>query len=521
MAVEVPDVEMVARHTGDHPMAPPDNPDVGDSWLWYTWLLNGFPQAELKMCTVRGEGENVYVVVEDSQWLTNVDQADVDAIVEAWDNSSIGIHPDMGIYELNTTYFGPAPDELDDDPKIYVLYYDFDVSADGFFWVFDQYPDGSQMFASNECEVLYMNSSDYDPGGDYLIAVQAHEFEHMIHWLADENESAWVDEGMAELAMWLYGRPDHISGFPNAPDNDLTTWNGIWNDYIKVYLWTLYYYEQMGGEVTAIRMVMDDPANSTLGYENALAALGSERNFNELFADWIIANYLDDPTFDQGQYGYVGDDLPPFAAVVKNTYPVPPTAGSVLRYATDYVKFINGLPQRLSFDGSIVGLWQPRVVYLSGETPLSVLDIPLNGGDSGTIDLFDFGETYDTVILAITKYAPSSSTSYTYGTDSIPADIADAAGAAALTLYPGVPNPMRSSGTIRLSLPSEQEVTVDLFDPAGRRIRSLGSGRLGPGVQEFRWDGRDADGREAPAGVYFVRVGAGGTFTKTHWIKIR
>jgi hypothetical protein len=86
---EVPPVEMVARHTGAHPMAPPDNPDVGDSWLWYTWLHVGGPHYVERMCTVRGEGEHVYVVVEDSQWLTNVDQADVDAIVEAWDNSSL------------------------------------------------------------------------------------------------------------------------------------------------------------------------------------------------------------------------------------------------------------------------------------------------------------------------------------------------------------------------------------------------------------------------------------------------
>jgi hypothetical protein len=167
----VPPSELYARHTGDHPMTPPADPDVGDSWLWYTWSLNGPPTPELKMCTVRGEGQTVYLVVEDSQWLTQVDQADVDAIVAAWDQSSLGIHPDWGIYQIDTTYFGPAPDELDNDPKIYVLYYDFDIAADGFFWAFDQYPDGTQPYESNECEVLYMNSSDFDPGGDYLVAV--------------------------------------------------------------------------------------------------------------------------------------------------------------------------------------------------------------------------------------------------------------------------------------------------------------------------------------------------------------
>lgn len=517
---DLPDAEMVARNVGDHPMAPPDNPDVGDSWLWYTWSLNGFPEAELKMCTVRGEGVNVYIVVEDSQWLTNVDQADIDTMLEAWDNSSLGNFPDQGIHELNTTHFGPVPDELDNDPKIYVLYYDFDVNADGFFWAFDQYPDGSQMFASNECETLYMNSSDYDPGGDYLIAVQAHEFEHMIHWLADEDEVAWVDEGMAELAMWLYGRPDTISGFPSQPDNDLTVWNGIWNDYIKVYLWTLYYYEQMGGETVPIRTLMDEPANSTTGYNNALAALGSPRDFNAMFLDWIIANFFDDPMVDEGQYGYVGTDLPAFAHVTKNTYPVPPTNGSVLRYATDYVEFVDGTPLRLAFDGSLVGLWNPRVVFVSGGTIREVADIDLGGGDSGTVDLSDFGETDETVLLAITKFAPSSATSYSYWTESIPASVADLSEGVALALHPASPNPVRDLGTIRLDLARAQELRVELIDASGRLVRTLVSGVHSAGVHEIDWDGRDGQGRSVAAGVYYVRARTESETAVSRWIRI-
>ncbi|MBD3163177.1 MAG: hypothetical protein GF346_11990, partial [Candidatus Eisenbacteria bacterium] len=404
----VPPDQMVPTNAGDHPMAPPDNPDVGDSWLWYTWLLNGFPVYEEKMCTVRGEGENVYVVVEDSQWLTNVDQEDVDAIVEAWDNSSLGMHSDMGIYDINTTYFGPAPDALDDDPKIYVLYYDFDVAADGFFWIFDQYPDGSQQFASNECEVLYMNSSDFDPGGEYLIAVQAHEFEHQIHWLADENESSWVDEGMAELAMWLYGNPDNVSGFPNQPDNDLTDFGGAWSDYIQVYLWTLYFFEQFDLSVDAVRTVMDEPANSTVGYDNALAVLGSDRDFRALFSDWTCANYLDDPDFEDGRYGYVGEELPAFNAALQNAYPIPPTEAFVRGYAADYVRMIDGLPQRLHFDGDNIGTWAPRVLLMDGEETVGVGSIPLDGEDVGSFDLFDFGETHDTAVLVVGKYSPPS-----------------------------------------------------------------------------------------------------------------
>jgi len=516
----VPPAEMVRTHNAGQPMTPPENPDVGDSWLWYTWRLNGPPTPELKMCTVRGEGTNVYVVVEDSQWQTRVFQNDVDAVVNAWDNASQGIHPDQGIYPLDTNIFGPAPDMLDHDPKIYVLFYDFDIAADGFFWAFDEYPDGSQQYASNECEVIYMNSSDNDPGGTYLISVMAHEFEHMIHWYADEDEAAWVDEGMAELAMWFFGYPDQIVGFPANPDNDLTGWTGIFADYVKTYLWSLYFYEQYGGEPT-VWAVVHEPANSVTGYENVLDQIGSSMGFNDVYADWVVANYLDDTAFDHGQFGYIGATLPAFYAVVKNTYPVPPTNGSVYRYAADYVKFINGIPQRLRFDGNDAGVWRPRVLFKNGATTLDVVDMSLDAVDFGTVDLFDFGQDYDTVILVVAKTSPSSATSYQYGTEGIPAGVPDGLAASVLRLHAGEPNPMRAGGVIRLDLNRAQQVSVSVVDLSGRVVRNLGSGRYEAGVHPFRWDGRNEQGLDLPAGVYFVRARAEDGTAASRWLRVR
>ncbi|MDM7916860.1 MAG: FlgD immunoglobulin-like domain containing protein [Candidatus Eisenbacteria bacterium] len=520
MAAGLPRIDKTRTHTGDSPMAPPDNPNVGDSWLWWTWMLNGPPQAVQRMCTVRGEGEHVYVVVEDSQWQTRVNQEDVDAIVAAWDNSSLGIHPDWGIYQLDSTYFGDVPDELDNDPKVYVLYYDFDINADGFFWYFDEYPDGQFPYHSNECEVLYMNSSDNDPGGDYLISVQAHEFEHMIHWLADEGEDAWVDEGMAEVGMWLYGHPDVISSFNGNPDNDLTDFGGAWADYVQCYLWSLYFYEQMGGQA-ATWAVLHEPMNGVLGYENVLDTLGSPLSFADVFSNWTCANYLDDPALDQGQYGYVGEDLPPFTATLKNSYPVPPTNGSVNRYAADYVRFTNGQPQRLRFDGADTGTWRPRVLFLGGGVAQHVEAIPLDASDFGTIDLSDFGETTDEVILVVGKTAPNGTTSYQYGTEGIPAAAGDLPASLALRLLPGQPNPLRSGGgVIRLELPERATVRVGVYDAAGRLVQRLAETDLAAGVHPFSWDGRDATGREAPAGIYWVRAETQGRSTAAKWVRV-
>jgi len=82
-------------------LAPPADPQVGDAWLWYIWDLSGFPEATLKPCTVRGIGDNHYVVVDDDQWNVTIDQADVDRIVAHFEFMSLGNFPGQGIWELN------------------------------------------------------------------------------------------------------------------------------------------------------------------------------------------------------------------------------------------------------------------------------------------------------------------------------------------------------------------------------------------------------------------------------------
>lgn len=503
----IPLEERVRAHQPGDPRTPPVDPGVGDAWLWYTWKLAGFPTAEQKLCTVRGEGTHVYIVVEDSQWQTRVFQDDVDRMVQMWDQESLGNWPTLGIYDLDIQNFGPCPDELDNDPKVYVLYYDFDVNADGFFWFFDQYPDGTQQFESNECEVLYMNSSDFDPGGDYLIAVQAHEFQHMLHWLADDDELTWLNEGCSELAMWLFGRPDDVVSFPSVPDNNLTSWSSGFADYVKVYLWTLYLYEHFGGQATILNLV-SQISNSTTSVQSTLQAQGYTETVAQVVRDWTTANFLDDPALAGGKYNYAGEDLPTFSSVLKSAYPVPSTNANVNHYAADYVKFINGVPQRLFFDGGDTSDWAVRVIpYLAG-VPLSVEDVALDGVDAGFFDLPQFGTAYDQVILQVTNVSSAGLTSYQYRTEAEPASVGGWGLGEALALRVEGANPSRAGGTLRLQLAGAGTVEVSLFDATGKRIRTLAAAEFESGFHDLHWDGRDDRGNPAPAGIYYARAAA-------------
>ena len=70
-------------------------------------------------------------------------------------------------------------------------------------------------------------------------------------------------------------------------------------------------------------------------------------------------------------------------------------------------------------------------------------------------------------------------------------------------------NPQAAPVAISLSLSRSAHIDVDVYDPSGRRVRSLLSGRMEVGAVELIWDGRDDLGRRVGAGVYFVTARSG------------
>jgi hypothetical protein len=76
-------------------------------------------------------------------------------------------------------------------------------------------------------------------------------------------------------------------------------------------------------------------------------------------------------------------------------------------------------------------------------------------------------------------------------------------------LLPNAPNPFNPSTMIRFELARSEDVTLDLYDAGGRLVRPLVRGRTDPGLISVVWDGRDANGRMAGSGVYFLRLVAG------------
>jgi len=83
-------------------------------------------------------------------------------------------------------------------------------------------------------------------------------------------------------------------------------------------------------------------------------------------------------------------------------------------------------------------------------------------------------------------------------------------------IQPIRPHPARGEVTLRLELSAPAPVTVEVLDAAGRRVRTLASGReLEAGVHPIHWDGRDEAGAPRPGGIYWVRARTpGGALTR-------
>jgi hypothetical protein len=198
-------------------------------------------------------------------------------------------------------------------------------------------------------------------------AAIAHEFQHLIHRDNDPDEYSWVNEGCSTLAEFIcgYGHTTNLYNYIRYFwDTSLVIWEGNLENYGVVYLWALYMYEHYGGQ-PLIWDVVHEQANGIEGWSNVLQAHHIKKNFDQIFEDWAIANYLDDTSFANGIYGYYNLDLPcaasgwwdiPYSIYYWGTYDEAYPTGWILPerlpYIAWYWELYNGAPElKAYFDG--------------------------------------------------------------------------------------------------------------------------------------------------------------------------
>jgi hypothetical protein len=134
----------------------------------------------------------------------------------------------------------------------------------------------------------------------------------------------------------------------------------------------------------------------------------------------------------------------------------------------------------------------------------------------GVARSFEFAsnDIYKTAMIPVgsglvSHLLPNPTNAGTSFTVDIPRTYHGAAARAAPAREPG--DRSRDNGALFAPARFEKMTPVDIavYDVTGRRVATIYSRNRFGGLEFFTWDGADAGGSPVPAGVYFIRVGAG------------
>jgi len=290
--------------------------------------------------TLRFISEHGYFYVEDGVDIPEEELAEAARVLEE------------EVYPTVTEAFGQEwSPGVDADPHIVLLHADLGGAAHGYFCPDDEYLRAVSPL-SNQREMLYLDRSVRPLGGYAYRSLLAHELQHLIHYHQDADEELWVHEGMSEVAASLVGGAGSFqAAFLATPDTQLNAWEqppGDLAHYGASNLFFLYLLQRLG-DTSALRGVSGQEADGIAGLEAFLARRRSGGKFIDLFADWLVATYLDE---DEGIYGYrEAETSVPAAASLEG--PVE-AGGSVHQFAADYLELV--LPEgdaTFEFEGDL------------------------------------------------------------------------------------------------------------------------------------------------------------------------
>lgn len=189
-----------------------------------------------------------------------------------------------------------------------------------------------------------------------------------------------------------------------------------------------------------------------------------------------------------------------FASDLLIGFPVTLIDFSIL-YAVDELGCDTSATMRVTAyrNGLAVGT-NTTVAPVPGSYPTGTLSIAVPGGfDSVVVHWQSPGagcQDYGPIFLADNVTVTRATT----------AGVDDDAGRESPRILALSPNPFQHFTTIHFDLPQAGDVRMQVYDIAGRRVRTLASASMPAGNRSVTWDGVDGAGRRVSAGVYFLRL---------------
>jgi len=319
------------------------------------WVTNVDTNENFQVdATLRYVTDHTYFWIEDG---VSYNQGDLADLAEAFENE---------IYPTNREFFGSEwSPGVDGDPHIYILYAGgLGWNIAGYFSSADEYHPLAHEY-SNTTEMFLFSADNVDLDEAFTYGVLAHEFQHMIHWYQDRNESSWLNEGFSELAALLNG---YYEGGPDweyasNPDRQLTDWpndGDTYANYGSAFLFVSYFLDRFGEEAT--KALVAHPSNGMTSVDLVLEELsisdplnGQPITADDVFQDWILTNYIQDSDVSDGRYEYYSYSGAPAFDPTRtiSTCPLNDVTTDVNQYGVDYIRIQCEGDYTLHFEGSV------------------------------------------------------------------------------------------------------------------------------------------------------------------------
>jgi immune inhibitor A len=359
------------------------------------WIENSDTSRNFQVgATLRYITPHSYFWVEDG---VPAKDADIAALMDTFEDK---------IYPTDRRFFGSEwTPGVDNDPHIYVLYVrGIGASTAGYYSTPDELNPEIRKY-SNAAELFVFNADNESLTNQYTYGTLAHEFQHMIHWHLDLNESSWLNEGFSELAAFLNGYS--VGGMDYAyihqPDLPLLDWTSLTDSpgitsahYGESFLFVTYFLDRFGDKAT--QAVVKDPENSLTSIDDVLRQLqisdpetGQPITANDVVMDWMDTMYLNDGSIGDGRYAYHDYPNAPQASATHQIASCPDSIqnGSVNQYGAEYIRINCTGNHTVTFTGSTAAKLLPVGAH-SGQYAFWS-----NKGDSSDMKLtraFDFAD---------------------------------------------------------------------------------------------------------------------------------
>jgi immune inhibitor A len=304
------------------------------------------------------EAEMVYATDHVYFWIevgTEYEKDDLRALVDTFENQ---------IYPTDREFFGEEfSPGIDGDEHLYILYADnLGSTVAGYFSSADSLAPQVNEY-SNTHEMFYLHSGNTFLWEEYTYGVLAHEFQHMIHWARDRNEDTWMDEGFAELAVFLngYDTGGFDALYTGSPDIALTYWpddpGAARRNYGQAFLFITYFMDRFGAEAT--QTLIAQAANGLESMDEAMQELsltdedGQRLTADDIFTDWAVSLLLNGSVGIDEIYNYQSY-IPPRISYVDDftDCPISTQSREVNQYGIDYIRFACQGDYEMTFQGT-------------------------------------------------------------------------------------------------------------------------------------------------------------------------